>query len=61
VPAGALVKGLMVMFSIIIVVGTFALFLWGNISIEDIFGLALGWGHNSCYDKHILPREKSWI
>ena len=44
VPAGALVKSLMVMFSAIIVFGTFALFIWGNMSVEDIFGLALGWG-----------------
>jgi hypothetical protein len=44
VPAGALVKGLMVMFSAIIVFGTSALFLWGNMSVEDIFGLVLGWG-----------------
>ena len=35
VPAGALVKGLMVMFSAIIVFMTFALFLWGKPSGED--------------------------
>jgi hypothetical protein len=43
VPAGALVKGLMVMFSAIIVFVTLALFLWGKTSVEDIFGIALGW------------------
>ena len=44
VPAGGLVKGLMVMFSAIIVFNTFVLFLWGKTSVEDIFGLAFGWG-----------------
>ena len=44
VPARALVKGLMVMFSAIIVFGTFALFQWGTLSIEGIVGLALGLG-----------------
>lgn len=43
VPAGALVKGSMVMFSTIIVFVTLALFLWGKTSVEDIFGIALGW------------------
>jgi len=44
VPAGALVKGLMVMFSAIIVFVTFGLFLQGRTSGENIFGLAFGWG-----------------
>ena len=44
VPAGVLVKGLMVMFSTIIVFMTFALLLLGKPSGEDIFGLAFGWG-----------------
>lgn len=44
VPAGALVKGLMAMFSAIIVLVTLALFLRGGTSGEDAFGLAFGWG-----------------
>jgi hypothetical protein len=43
VPAGTLVKGLMAMFSTIIVFVTFALFLLGKTSVEDILGLAFGW------------------
>ena len=43
VPAGALFKSLMVMFSAIIVFATFALFLQGKTSSEDFFGLAFGW------------------
>ena len=43
VPAGALVKGLMAMFSAIIVFVTLAIFLLSKMSIEDIFGIALGW------------------
>ena len=44
VPIGVLVKGLMVMFFAIIVVNTIVLVLLGKTSVEDIFGLAFGWG-----------------
>jgi hypothetical protein len=44
VPAGALVKGLMAVFSAIIVLVTFVLFLQGRTSGEDAFGIAFGWG-----------------
>jgi hypothetical protein len=43
VPMGVLVKGLMVMFSAIIVFVTLALFLVGETSVEDVFGIAFGW------------------
>lgn len=43
VPAGTLVKGLIVTFSAIIVFVSFGLFLQGEIAGEDIFGLAFGW------------------
>ena len=43
VPAGALVKGLMAMFSAIIVFVTLAVFLLSKTSVEDVFGIALGW------------------
>jgi hypothetical protein len=44
VPAGLLIRVLMVMFSAIIVLVTFILFLQGRTSGEDALGLALGWG-----------------
>ena len=44
VPIGALVKGLMVMFSAIIVFVSCILLLWGRTSGEDAFGLLFGWG-----------------
>lgn len=43
VPAGALVKGLMAMFSSIIVFVTLAIFLFSKTSVEDVFGIASGW------------------
>jgi hypothetical protein len=44
VPAGALVKGLFALISVIIVVVSFAVFLFsGGLLIEDIFGIALAW------------------
>jgi hypothetical protein len=43
VPAGALVKGLMAMFSAIIVFVTLAIFLYSKTSVEDVLGVALGW------------------
>lgn len=43
VPAGSLIKSLMVMFSAIIVLMTFVLFLYGRTSGEDAYGLVFGW------------------
>ncbi len=43
VPIGALVKGLMVMLTTIVVFVSFVLLLEGRTSGEDAFGLALGW------------------
>ena len=44
VPAGALVKGLFALISVIIVVVSFAVFLFsGGLVMEDIFGIALAW------------------
>jgi hypothetical protein len=44
VPAGYLIKGLIVMFSGTIIFVTFALILQEKTSGEDIFGLTFGWG-----------------
>jgi hypothetical protein len=45
VPIGALVKGLMVMVSSIIVFVTFAVFLLSEkLLVEDVFGVAFAWG-----------------
>jgi hypothetical protein len=44
VPAGALVKGLFVMISLIIVVVTFAVFFFSEgLLVEDIFGVSVSW------------------
>lgn len=43
VPAGTLVKGLMVTFSVIVVLGTLAVVLLMKISIEDVFGIGVAW------------------
>ena len=44
VPAGALVKGLFVMISLIITIVSFAVFLFSEkLLLEDILGVALGW------------------
>ncbi len=44
VPAGALVKGLFVMVSLIVVVVTFAIFLFSeDLLVEDILGISLAW------------------
>jgi len=45
VPAGALVKGLFVMVSLIIVVVTFAVFFFSEgLLVEDILGVSVAWG-----------------
>ena len=45
VPIGALVKGLCVMVTLIIVFVTFAVFLFGGeLLVDDIFGVAFAWG-----------------
>ena len=42
--AGALVKGLFALISVIIVVVSFAVFLFsGGLLVEDIFGVSLAW------------------
>ena len=44
VPAGALVKGLFAMVSLIIVVVTFAVFIFSEgLLVEDIFGVSFAW------------------
>jgi len=43
VPAGALVKGLMAMFSAIVVFVTLAVGLLGKMLVEAVFGIAAGW------------------
>ena len=43
VPAGTLVKGLMVTFSAIVILGTLAPVLLMKISIEDVFGIGVAW------------------
>jgi hypothetical protein len=43
VPAGTLVKGLMVTFSVIVVLGTLTVVLLMKISIEDVFGIGVAW------------------
>ena len=44
VPAGALVKGLFLMVSLIIVVVTFAVFFFSEeLLVEDIFGVSMAW------------------
>ena len=44
VPAGALVKGLFVMVSLIVVVVTFAFFIFSEeLLVEDILGISLAW------------------
>ena len=43
VPAGTLVKGLMAIFSVIVVFGTSVIVLLIEMSIEDVFGIAFAW------------------
>jgi len=43
VPIGTLVKGLMAIFSVIVVFGTLAMVLLMKMSIEDVFGIAFAW------------------
>ena len=43
VPAGTLVKGLMAIFSVIVVFGTLVIVLLMKMSIEDVFGVAFAW------------------
>lgn len=45
VPAGALVKGLFVMVSLIVIVVTFAIFIFSEeLLFEDILGVSFAWG-----------------
>ena len=44
VPTGALVKSLFVGFSAYIVIFTLALFLFTEVSLDTVYGLAFGWG-----------------
>ena len=44
VPAGSLVRVLMVSFSFIIIFGTLLLIVCGDLSTDDYYGLVLGWG-----------------
>jgi len=45
VPAGALVKGLFVMVSLIVIVVTFAIFIFSEVLVfEDILGVSFAWG-----------------
>ena len=44
VPAGSLVRVLMVSFSFIIIFGTLLLIVCGDMSTDDYYGLVLGWG-----------------
>jgi len=44
VPTGALVKSLFVGFSAYIVIFTLAIYLFVEVSIEEVYGLVFGWG-----------------
>ena len=44
VPIGALVKFLMIFFSLLIIFITIVLMAFGNLSSEDFYGLIVGWG-----------------
>lgn len=44
VPAGSLVRVLMIIFSFVIVFGTILLIVCGDLSTDDYYGLILGWG-----------------
>lgn len=44
VPAGALVKGLFLVFSLYIVIFTFSFLLLVELSLEAVYGLAFAWG-----------------
>jgi hypothetical protein len=44
VPTGALVKSLFVGFSAYIVIFTLAIYLFVEVSVEEVYGLGFGWG-----------------
>ena len=44
VPAGNLVRLLMISFSFLIIIGTILLIVFGNITTEDYYGLIFAWG-----------------
>jgi uncharacterized membrane protein YdbT with pleckstrin-like domain len=44
VPAGVLIKGLMTVFSLIVVFGTSLMVLFVDLSVEDFYGFIVAWG-----------------